>query len=77
MLVVVDGNTKILDMEVDLQLRSGIRSRTEDHGHQGRSGKSDRRGEEEEEEEGDVDGAVADLDRKRKERLNNEELDNL
>lgn len=40
-LVVVDGNKKILVMEVDLQLRSGIRSKTEDHGHQRRSEKRD------------------------------------
>ena len=72
----VEGDIEILDMGVDLQLRSGIRLKREDHGHQRR----DRRREEEEEEEEkmvEVDGAVVDLDRKRKERLNERKLDGL
>lgn len=77
MVVVVEGDIEIVVMGVDLQLRSGIRTKTEDHGHQRRSDKRDgRREEEEEEEEIEVEGAVADLDRKRKERLN-EQLDSL
>lgn len=67
----VEGDIEILDMGVDLQLRSGIRLKREDHGHQRR----DRRREEEEMVE--VEGAVVDLDRKRKERLNERKLDGL
>ncbi|CAK9316515.1 unnamed protein product [Citrullus colocynthis] len=78
MVVVVEGDIEIVVMGVDLQLRSGIRTKTEDHGHQRRSDKRDGRREEEEEEEEEieVEGAVTDLDRKRKERLN-EQLDSL